>query len=45
MEFWFAIIKVVAIVGMIGFGAYLLATGAAGAGQRRQPVAARRLLP
>ena len=24
MEFWFAIIKVVAIVGMIGFGAYLL---------------------
>lgn len=30
MEFWFAIIKVVAIVGMIGFGAYLLATGGAG---------------
>jgi aromatic amino acid transport protein AroP len=45
MEFWFAIIKVVAIVGMIGFGAYLLATGGGPAGQRRQPVAARRLLP
>ena len=30
MEFWFAIIKVVAIVGMIVFGAYLLASGDAG---------------
>ncbi|WUR16191.1 amino acid permease [[Empedobacter] haloabium] len=30
MEFWFAIIKVVAIVGMIGFGAWLLASGNAG---------------
>jgi aromatic amino acid transport protein AroP len=30
MEFWFAIIKVVAIVGMIGFGLYLLVSGAAG---------------
>jgi aromatic amino acid transport protein AroP len=30
MEFWFAIIKVVAIVGMIGFGAYLLISGDAG---------------
>ncbi|WGG48151.1 amino acid permease [Rugamonas sp. DEMB1] len=30
MEFWFAIIKVVAIVGMIGFGAYLLLSGEAG---------------
>jgi aromatic amino acid transport protein AroP len=30
MEFWFAIIKVIAIVGMIGFGAYLLISGAAG---------------
>ena len=30
MEFWFAIIKVVAIVGMIGFGAYLLVSGEAG---------------
>ncbi|MEN7528297.1 MULTISPECIES: amino acid permease [unclassified Cupriavidus] len=30
MEFWFSIIKVVAIVGMIVFGAYLLATGGAG---------------
>jgi len=30
MEFWFAIIKVVAIVGMIGYGGYLLASGTAG---------------
>jgi len=30
MEFWFAIIKVAAIVGMIAFGAYLLISGAAG---------------
>jgi aromatic amino acid transport protein AroP len=30
MEFWFAIIKVAAIVGMIVYGAYLLASGAAG---------------
>jgi len=30
MEFWFAIIKVVAIIGMIVFGAYLLASGDAG---------------
>ncbi|MYN06822.1 amino acid permease [Pseudoduganella aquatica] len=30
MEFWFAIIKVVAIVAMIGFGIYLLVSGNAG---------------
>lgn len=30
MEFWFAVIKVVAIVGMIGFGVWLLVSGAAG---------------
>ncbi|MBB5609308.1 MULTISPECIES: amino acid permease [unclassified Janthinobacterium] len=30
MEFWFAIIKVVAIIGMIIFGAWLLASGDAG---------------
>jgi aromatic amino acid transport protein AroP len=30
MEFWFAIIKVVAILGMIGFGAYLLISGTGG---------------
>ena len=30
MEFWFALIKVVAIIGMIVFGAYLLASGEAG---------------
>jgi aromatic amino acid transport protein AroP len=30
MEFWFAIIKVAAIVAMIGFGAYLLASGTGG---------------
>ncbi|SAL83909.1 aromatic amino acid transport protein [Caballeronia arvi] len=30
LEFWFAIVKVVAIVGMIGFGGYLLFSGAAG---------------
>ncbi|MDI3294454.1 amino acid permease [Janthinobacterium tructae] len=30
MEFWFALIKVVAIIGMIVFGAYLLASGDAG---------------
>lgn len=30
MEFWFAVIKVVAIVGMIGFGLWLLVSGAAG---------------
>ncbi|CNI06125.1 amino acid permease [Yersinia vastinensis] len=29
-EFWFAIIKVVAIIGMIVFGAYLLASGSGG---------------
>ncbi|CNE95723.1 aromatic amino acid transport protein [Yersinia nurmii] len=31
-EFWFAIIKVAAIIGMIVFGAYLLASGSGGAG-------------
>ena len=30
MEFWFSIIKVAAIIGMIGFGGYLLASGNAG---------------
>ncbi|WP_332877362.1 amino acid permease [Massilia sp. S19_KUP03_FR1] len=30
MEFWFAIIKVAAILGMIGFGAYLLVSGSGG---------------
>jgi aromatic amino acid transport protein AroP len=30
-EFWFAIVKVAAILGMIGFGAYLLASGGGGA--------------
>lgn len=30
MEFWFSIIKVAAIIGMIGFGGYLLVSGAAG---------------
>jgi len=30
MEFWFSIIKVVAIIGMIGFGGYLLVSGSAG---------------
>ena len=30
MEFWFAIIKVVAIIGMIVFGAYLLFSGMGG---------------
>jgi len=30
MEFWFAVIKVVAVVGMIVFGLYLLASGGAG---------------
>lgn len=30
MEFWFAIVKVLAIVGMIGFGGYLLFSGTAG---------------
>ncbi|WP_432722717.1 amino acid permease [Jeongeupia wiesaeckerbachi] len=29
-EFWFAIIKVAAIIGMIGFGGYLLASGQGG---------------
>jgi aromatic amino acid transport protein AroP len=31
MEFWFSIIKVAAIVSMIGFGSYLLASGTGGA--------------
>ncbi|EEP95898.1 Phenylalanine-specific permease [Yersinia aldovae ATCC 35236] len=31
-EFWFAIIKVAAIIGMIVFGAYLLASGSGGPG-------------
>ena len=31
MEFWFAIIKVLAIVGMIAFGGYLLVSGEGGA--------------
>jgi aromatic amino acid transport protein AroP len=39
VEFWFSIIKVAAIIGMIGFGAWLLASGHGG------PVAARWLLP
>jgi len=30
MEFWFSIIKVLAIIGMIGFGGYMLASGSAG---------------
>lgn len=30
MEFWFAIIKVAAIIGMIGFGSYLLISGTGG---------------
>jgi aromatic amino acid transport protein AroP len=30
MEFWFSLVKVIAIVGMIGFGSYLLASGKAG---------------
>lgn len=30
VEFWFAIIKVVAIIGMIAFGAYLLFSGLGG---------------
>lgn len=30
MEFWFSIIKVAAIIGMIGFGGYLLVSGGAG---------------
>lgn len=30
LEFWFAIIKVVAVVGMIGYGGYLLVSGAGG---------------
>jgi aromatic amino acid transport protein AroP len=30
MEFWFAIIKVAAIIGMIGFGSYLLVSGTGG---------------
>ncbi|ENW80992.1 hypothetical protein F909_02283 [Acinetobacter sp. ANC 3929] len=30
MEFWFSIIKILAILAMIGFGSYLLATGTAG---------------
>lgn len=30
MEFWFAIIKVLAVVGMIVYGVYLLASGSAG---------------
>lgn len=30
MEFWFSMIKVVAIISMIGFGAYLLASGTGG---------------
>ncbi|MDO6386602.1 amino acid permease [Uliginosibacterium sp. 31-12] len=31
MEFWFSIIKVLAIIGMIGFGGYLLVSGQGGA--------------
>ncbi|WER48743.1 amino acid permease [Cupriavidus sp. WKF15] len=30
MEFWFSIVKVAAIIGMIGFGGYLLVSGNAG---------------
>lgn len=30
MEFWFSLVKVIAIIGMIGFGSYLLASGNAG---------------
>ncbi len=30
MEFWFSLVKVAAIIGMIGFGGYLLASGNAG---------------
>ena len=44
-EFWFSIIKVAAIVGMIGFGGWLLASGMRGRRRVSEPVAARRLLP
>ena len=38
MEFWFAIIKVIAVVAMILFGGWLLFSGNGGpAGQRQQP--------
>ncbi|MDF5903338.1 amino acid permease [Pseudomonas aeruginosa] len=45
-EFWFAIIKVAAIVGMILLGIYLLVGGGGGpASLGEQPVGPRRLLP
>ena len=45
-EFWFAIIKVVAVIGMIVFGGYLLISGARRpAGVDHQPVEPRRLFP
>ena len=44
MEFWFAIIKVIAVVAMILFGGWLLFSGNGGpSGQRQQPVGPGRL--
>lgn len=43
MEFWFAIIKVIAVIAMILFGAWLLFSDTAGAGHRAQPVGTGRL--
>lgn len=43
MEFWFAIIKVIAVIAMILFGAWLLFSDTAGAGNRAQPVGTGRL--
>ncbi|MGU0016798.1 hypothetical protein ACVXG9_23415 [Escherichia coli] len=40
-EFWFALIKVLAIIGMIGFGLWLLFSGHGGRSQYRQPLALR----
>ncbi|MGL9759898.1 MAG: amino acid permease [Symbiopectobacterium sp.] len=46
MEFWFTIIKVVAIIGIILFGAWLLLSGQGGTGSHSdQPVGAGRIFP
>jgi phenylalanine-specific permease len=43
-EFWFALIKVLAIIGMIGFGLWMLFGGHGGESQLRQSLVSRRFL-
>lgn len=41
LEFWFSLVKIIAIISMIGFGAYLLFSGSAGSQAGVQNLATR----